>query len=168
MTTEMACASRSVAGGGRGPGEHRRLARLLLLVPLLLGTSPVFASAPLDQYENFLPSTPEIQDRRTKLLWDRDATPALTYSQAAAVCSAKGKRLPTVKELATLVDEVGHDEFVIDAVIRLYIDEKAFRATPPGPFWTFQGTGKALFVIDFTNGEIRESLSGAKFVRCVV
>ena len=144
----------------------RRLRALSALALLLLATSPVLASAPPDQYAPFLPSTNEIRDVKTGLLWDRRVQPVADYGAAFAYCTGRGKRMPTSKELATLVDEVGHDEFIDGRLVRLYIDEQAFKGTPPGAFWTFKAVSRPPFVIDFATGELTEG-AGVQ-VRCVL
>jgi hypothetical protein len=115
-------------------------------------------------------------DKKTKLTWQQALQPAdagtfttHTAAEATSYCSALdlnggGWRLPSVKELATIVDEQGNV---------LYIDQTAFPNTPnvadKSRFWSSsQGPVSGLFAIDFGNALFSEVfLSDKNFTRCV-
>jgi hypothetical protein len=95
-----------------------------------LSSTPVFADAPGGRY---VVEQGTVNDTRTRLTWERapDLTPRV-WSQAAPYCSAldlngKGWRVPSVKELLTLVDESRWGPA---------IDPAAFPGTPSDYFWT--------------------------------
>jgi hypothetical protein len=86
--------------------SDRRLA-LLMLLPVVLVDSTARGAAPTGRY---IVSSETVHDTRTQLIWQRGALP-MTYDHdgANAYCSslALGSgvwRLPTIKELATLLD----------------------------------------------------------------
>jgi hypothetical protein len=92
--------------------------------------SPAFADAPTGRY---VVDGGTVTDTRTRLTWQRspDATPR-GWTFAAPYCSdldlnGKGWRLPSVKELLTLVDESRWGPA---------IDPVAFPSTPSDYFWT--------------------------------
>ena len=98
----------------------------LFAAALFLVSSLVRADAPADQYLPFDSTDTTITDNFTKLTWSRTpyggAVPtAVTYLDAAAVAcpASSGTRVPTLKELLTLIDESPHDyEFVNGANLR--------------------------------------------------
>lgn len=96
----------------------------------LLWALPVIADAPQDR---FAIGDEIVEDTKTKLAWQR-VVPGKTYSanEAARYCAGlelagRGWRLPSIKELHTLVDETR----TLPA-----IDTRAFPDTPPAFFWT--------------------------------
>jgi len=143
----------------------------------LVTLSVVFASAdaPPDQYAPFGPSISTILDAKTNLSWQRfvdfDAGQT-SIGNAETICQGVNKRLPTYRELLTLVDEDPHDEWDPEAGAPSprYIDPNAFPGTPSGPFWSMSpsdnGTNK---VVDFRSGESSDlSRTSIAYVRCVV
>jgi hypothetical protein len=76
---------------------------------LLSNASP---GAPASQYDPYDAASTTIHDRRTGMTWQRNAAgcPGCTWAQALAYCDSLSLatfsdwRLPTVKELATIVD----------------------------------------------------------------
>lgn len=131
--------------------------------------------APPDQYDTFGSQAVFIDDPHTHLTWQRiiDATPT-TQATAAQLCAAGSQRLPTYRELLTLVDEDPHDEWDPDSgtPTRRYIDPDAFPGTPPTTFWTMsQGAknkGNTFKVVDFGSGmssDVPSSL--VTYYRCV-
>lgn len=76
---------------------------------LLIGTRAVALSPP----GHFVVSADTVVDSRTSLMWQRDVAPntALTWLEALAYCDGLSLagysdwRLPTIKELATIIDE---------------------------------------------------------------
>jgi hypothetical protein len=93
-----------------------------------------------------------VTDLGTGLVWRRaplDAT--YTFAAAQLQCGAAGFgwRVPSVKELQTLVDE--------EKTAGPLIDETAFSGTPagPAPFWTSSrsaDTPNAAWFVDFATG----------------
>jgi len=71
-----------------------------------------------------------VRDTLTNLVWQRQAsTTAMTWAAAQTYCANAGFRLPTVKELNSIVDStVG--------VPGPTIDQQAFPNTPAQAFWT--------------------------------
>jgi len=140
------------------------------------------ATAPKTQYERFTTDSVEIMDRETTLVWDRKrVTKLATLGAAQAYCDgtvfpANNGRVPTIKELLTLVDEDPHTEYDTTfkpPYVQKYIDQNAFAdtkspvdkpywsSTPgfnPGDYWT----------IDFRTGKTAIRTSGELlYVRCV-
>ena len=76
-----------------------------------------------------------VLDQRTGLEWQRDVSsvPRMEWADALRFCNGLhltggcGWRVPTVKELETIVE---------DTAVAPPIDTTAFPATPPEPFWT--------------------------------
>jgi hypothetical protein len=72
-----------------------------------------------------------VRDTLTKLVWQRQAsTTTMSWADAKTYCSSAGSgfRLPTVKELRSIVNESVTSE--------PKIDQAAFPNTPPEYFWT--------------------------------
>ncbi|HLK37242.1 MAG TPA: DUF1566 domain-containing protein [Polyangiaceae bacterium] len=137
------------------------------------------ADAPPDQYELFGSAATEIQDHYTGLVWER--TPAMqpfTYRDALARCAGlslgsrpSGWRVPSYKELLTLVDERPRTTYPAGVPVTTAIDFNAFSATIQAPYWTSSidpnAPGSA-FAVDFTDGRGRtEDLTVGLYVRCV-
>jgi hypothetical protein len=146
-----------------------RFSRRGVVLALALA-SPVLADAPRDQYEFFSAETPKIKDRKTKLEWDRFVSGPVSF--AAASCGP-GTRLPTLKELLTLVDEEPHyeyDEAKLRNVPKM-IDQAAFGAQTPTdyPYWTSSfKSQEEVWTVDFGTGMTTAARVGdARYVRCV-
>jgi hypothetical protein len=106
------------------------IALTIVIAVLALPSTPAFAEAPVGRY---VVDQGTVNDTQTRLTWERapDLIPRV-WSQAAPYCSAldlngKGWRLPSVKELMTLVDESRWGPA---------IDPVAFPGTPSDYFWT--------------------------------
>lgn len=147
-----------------------RIASLLVIgwaavAAIALTSSDVSAEAPEGRY---VVDAGTVTDTRTKLTWQRtpDLTPR-TFAQATPYCAAldlngKGWRVPSIKELLTIVDESRWGPA---------IDPVAFPGTPSDYFWTssplatfpmfvwtvFFGKGTAAFF----------DVSNPRLVRCV-
>lgn len=115
-----------------------------------------------------------VVDNKTKLTWQRSTSPsALLREESKAYCGAastlaelggKGWRLPTAKELMTLVDfSVPTPGPTIDAT--------AFPGTPAEFFWTatpLPGGDDGVWNVDFGHGHATNYPSGpTSYVRCV-
>ncbi|HVH41018.1 MAG TPA: DUF1566 domain-containing protein [Labilithrix sp.] len=152
------------------------IAARAVVVALALA-APVFADAPISgvdqQYENFDSRDTFIKDRFTHLVWDRPADPypaAMTFDAAKVSCPGT-MRLPSLKELLTLVDETPHQEYDTTKGVNVArnIDEPAFRGTPPEDFWTSSSDGTRIWTVDFSDGATRTVNPGNTVarVRCV-
>ncbi len=155
---------------------------VVVVLAVLAIDLPATASAPTLQYEQFDSDAVEIRDRQTSLVWDRkrvvkQANPGLgqSYCDGTAFPASNG-RVPTVKELLTLVDEDPHIEYDSSFKppnVQKYIDQNAFAETKTPidtPYWTSTpGVNPGDFwTVDFRTGKtaIRSTLTPL-YVRCV-
>ncbi len=140
------------------------------IAAVALATHVVTAAAPAAQYQRFDVNSTTICDQETGLRWDRKVGAPVGYLGARAAC-ASPLRLPTVKELLTLVDEDLHREQRGAIEVDLAIDGAAFPDTPTDePFWTDTLTSDltARFTVNFGTGETATSTDAAqRRVRCV-
>jgi hypothetical protein len=138
--------------------------------------------APADQYETFTRTDLVVTDRKTRLVWARIVSRNVPFAQTADACLQRSelasvdRRLPTVKELLTLVDEFPHDKYDNGQNLKRAIDRDAFDGgsflTPTDkPYWTSTDAGlDRKWVVDFTTGEVYAQTfkSGeTAHVRCV-
>jgi Protein of unknown function (DUF1566) len=148
---------------------------------LLLGLVPLaHADAPSDQYFLFNSTSVVIEDLHTGLYWQRTAaaTP-MTVGNAATYCNTlslgmypTGWRVPSYKELMTLVDETPFDEYVNGALQPAWIDGDAFPfADVTAPYWTssaYVPTQGYYYAVDFGSGVPTALPPGTSLlVRCV-
>ena len=135
-----------------------RLPSLRIPFALLLFVAPVLADAPPDQYRPFVRTDAEIRDAQTGLIWLRAGSGAVPFATALAACPPNGAityRLPTMKELLTLVDEQPHQEYEDGGLVSITIDPNAFPSTPAVPFWTGSGVAgdsTMAWTVDFSTG----------------
>lgn len=143
------------------------LAALLVAVPALADTPA--EHAPSDQYDPFDKNSVAIVDRKTKIRWQRATSSQTPY--LVAPCPGS-QRLPTVKELLTIVDEEPHLEYEFGKNQVKLIDPYAFPSTPiDAPYWT-QTPGSdpvtQVLGVDFTTGMIVDMpKTGTGRVRCM-
>ncbi len=125
----------------------------------LVGTRhPAQASAPMSQYTI---GTDTVTDTRTLLVWERAPSGRLQWKEALARCRAltlggmTGWRLPTIKELQTIVDEAAAtppwlDQMAFPSAVPDMMDASAsgeyWSSTPPFPPYEDDG-----WVVDFLN-----------------
>jgi hypothetical protein len=114
---------------------------------------PAGANAPNGRY---MTSGGTVLDTKTKLTWQQTApTTTYTWANGKAYCASaavsalggSGWRLPTVKELLTLVD--------YSHASAPYIDENAFPGTPASGFWSSSpvaGSPSFAWIVNFING----------------
>lgn len=145
-----------------------------LAIPLVLVVVPVLADAPADQYSPYVRADLEIGDTKTFLSWRRSVAADLTFAQArnpALSCPEMIYRIPTMKELLTLVDEQPHNEYEDGGLVSRTIDRSAFPLTPAGEFWSstpYAADPSMAWVIDFKTGSaFPRSKLEKHFVRCV-
>jgi hypothetical protein len=170
----------SAAGRLRGP---------VLLAATALVASVARADAPgpqggmKGQYGYFDQSDTTITDNYTGLTWQRYPAPTtFTFDQAAAYCQglslgaySSGWRVPSYKELLTLVDEQPHLDYADGAPVQKAIDPGAFPglACPLGEYWTSSAYGGAAsgnkgYAVDFGDGTATgEYVMTGLYVRCV-
>lgn len=149
---------------------------LSLALPVLAAislSSSGLAKASNDQYAQFDPLDDEITDAFTKLTWKRDVEAPLdfgTWVEAGQRCSFFGPayRLPTVKELQTLVDE---QPTQVGTTLR-YLDPDAFPAETSNvsaPYWSeTRESSTNYYVVDFQTGaSLVQDKETKAYVRCV-
>jgi hypothetical protein len=105
-----------------------------------------------------------VRDTLTKLVWQQQASPAtMNSADAANYCSSSGFRLPTVKELRSLVDHTVTSGPTIDQV--------AFAGTPASAFWTssrYVSSSSNVWGVHFGDGTSTDLGAGdLHWVRCV-
>jgi hypothetical protein len=150
-----------------------------VMAMLALFTLPVFGEslpgAPPEQYQAFSSQDRRIRDRQTSLVWERSVSPApVTFETARATCKA-GTRLPTLKELLTLVDEQPHQAYDVETntTVSKHIDPQAFGKETPvdRAYWSsslVEESPSRVWTLDFASGETPTAESAdARYVRCV-
>lgn len=141
-------------------------------------TLPVAADAPIagpdKQYDDFSSSAKSITDRFTHLVWDRPSVnpsyPSARNFAAAKASCLNTTRLPSLKELLTLVDEAPHFEYEVNKTVSKAIDPNAFAKTPSDVgFWTSTPHPQGGFwTVSFADGSTGQASPGdARYVRCV-
>ena len=143
---------------------------LLVALPVAADQPP---GAPPGQYDTFDSQARRIRDKKTGLVWERSVSPApVDFATAQATCTG-GTRLPTLKELLTLVDEQPHLDYdlTLNANVKKYIDPQAFGEETPidAPYWTSSMNGASrVWTVDFGSGETHdEGTTFDAYVRCV-
>jgi hypothetical protein len=162
--------------------KRARLRAALSAAGLLAIVSLARADAPGDQYTLFNASSQSITDNFTGLVWQRHASgQAVSLNIAVSYCAGLTLdgyapwRVPSYKELLTLVDESPHLEYQDGGLVSVAIDGNAF--PPPTPvqpyyYWTSSISPvdpATAYVVDFTSGvaytpNIAQS---SEYVRCV-
>jgi hypothetical protein len=143
--------------------------------------SLAWADAPPGQYSYFDLRDQSILDLKTGLRWQRYAAPPVSSASAVSYCAglslsgfgAGAWRLPSYKELLTLVDESPHIEYPTGAPVQIAIDGNAFSGTAvDAPYWTSSPyppmSGNA-YAVDFSTGAGQDvAIASANlYVRCV-
>jgi hypothetical protein len=146
--------------------------KLRYMASMLLTASGAFAAAPPTRYTV---SNGTVLDSKTSLRWQQGFSPmAYTFGTATAnYCAtlnasalggfSAGWRVPTIKELQTLVD--------VRIQTGARIDLSAFQNTPPEFFWSSSLNANLAFhawVVNFTNGNTdTNDVDLTRRVRCV-
>jgi hypothetical protein len=126
------------------------------------------ASAPPDQYE--VPAGPVVHDAKTGLAWSQTAPGTFTHEQAIDHCAklldeGGGWRLPTMKELLTLVDVRAKFVPVIDVAV--FPDAVADLYWTSSPVAAIASSSYA-WLVNFGDGNASYGgVSDANRVRCV-
>jgi formylglycine-generating enzyme required for sulfatase activity len=142
----------------------RHLLGAFAVVAVVL-TASAEATAPAGRYTT---TGGTVFDTKTKLTWQQTA-PAATYTWAAAThycqslsLAGTGWRLPTSKELQTIVD---YSQSIPS------IDPTAFPATPAEYFWSSSPLADSpanAWYVNFSYGDTDHNpVAVANFVRCV-
>jgi hypothetical protein len=123
------------------------------------------ANAPAGRYTT---SSGTVYDTKTKLTWQQAVAPGTyAWAGAKAYCAGlnlggTGWRLPTIKELQTIVD---------DSQTNPSIDTTAFPSTPADWFWSsspLAGSSSVAWGVSFNDGVTANGdVSDTSLVRCV-
>jgi hypothetical protein len=139
----------------------------VVAVVAVILTASADASAPAGRY---VMASGTVYDSKTKLTWQQTAPSKLyTWADAQTYCAGvaaslggTGWRLPTIKELQTIVD---------DSRGRPSIDPTAFPTTPEYWFWSSSpsaGSSPSAWYVFFGNGFVGRGLASYPYnVRCV-
>ncbi|MDB4942497.1 MAG: hypothetical protein JWP97_2031 [Labilithrix sp.] len=150
-----------------------------VVVAVLAIALPVAAEmpgAPPLQYAQFDSNSTEIRDTFTGLNWDRQRVTKMTTADAEDYCTLSvfpgAGRVPTVKELLTLVDELPHRAYEDLKYVDKAIDPRAFpdRYTPTdAPYLTRTTDGAGnVWTVEFTSGTTKlVPMTTPLNVRCV-
>jgi Protein of unknown function (DUF1566) len=151
--------------------------RDIVFLAALTISSFVHANAPPGQYKTFTKDSTEIIDAFTGLTWIRSVPKQdFDFKDAEAKCSmyGAGYRLPSVKELLTLIDEVRHREQVGNVETDVVVDPFAFGGSTyvaVGLFWTDtrRAPDNFRYVVDFGTGNAMpmDPMMTSARVRCV-
>jgi Protein of unknown function (DUF1566) len=125
----------------------------------------VSASAPPERYVTDS-ARGTVYDSKTKLTWQQIIPAAIyTWAEAQTHCAdvGAGWRLPTIKELLTIVDE---------SQMAPSIDQTAFPSTPPNSLWWSSSpvafSTSYAWLVDFSRGKtFAYEISNTLYVRCV-
>ena len=148
--------------------HYQRLFCAITMIGVAL-TVDARASAPAGRY---VVNGGTVLDNQTKLTWQRTASPTrYSWANAKTACDGAGVtlggngwRVPTIKELQTLVD------FSQPATAAL-IDATAFPATASDSFWSstpLTGSASMAWDVNFILGNAaNEAVTSPLYVRCV-
>lgn len=160
----------------------RQLRTLFFFAATVLVTAPLMADAPDTQYQLFDRDATEIRDNFTKLAWQRDRLglenrTKRTFATAESRCPSVfgGGRLPTVKELLTIVDEQPHREYEFGQNVEKAIDGLGGRAFASStyvdaPYWSSTPTDGTdeVWGVSFADGTmVRLKKTDQAYARCV-
>jgi hypothetical protein len=158
---------------------QRALLRLTLLGTLI--AVPAVARppwAPSDQYDFFDRESKTIFDKKTGLRWDREVPlTKKSFGAAKSYCETTfGGRLPTIKELLTILSEEPSTSYQGAAVVTQLIDPYAFppeRTPVSAPYWTSTPINEnwrdgPFWALSFSDGKmVQANNTEALYQRCV-
>jgi hypothetical protein len=157
--------------------KNRRRLLPRAVVTLLVLALPAAADAPPDQYDRFDAGSVTIKDVFTRLEWDRRGVlEGVTHAAASGGCALPGVlggvgRLPTIKELLTILDEAPHDEYEFGRVVSKHLDGAAFAGAPVDlPYWSSTPAAPGtVWALDFGTGLMEQlpTATGKGHARCV-
>jgi hypothetical protein len=155
-------------------------ARAAMFFAVVFVALPVAANAPIappseKQYEDFVMADQRIVDRFTRLSWERAVPASAMFTTAETTICTGGNpplRVPTLKELLTLVDEEPNRFYDVGTGTEIdkMIDLPAFRDSPVDvPYWTSSiDPSGARYTVDFRTGLTGTALvTDLRRVRCV-
>jgi hypothetical protein len=156
--------------------KKRNILPRAILATLLLAL-PAAADAPRDppQYERFDGDSTTITDTFTKLKWDRNGILRGTIWPGDSLCQLPSLdnlgRLPTIKELLTILDEEPHLEYEGGKNVPKMYDQPAFDGTPVDyPYWTNTPAGPGMYwTLNFSTGAMLAlPMTSKANARCVL
>jgi hypothetical protein len=145
----------------------RRVLSALALGAIVGAVVLAWADAPKDQYVVFDATAITIRDQRTHLEWQRFPEKGTLFDGGAgppqqprdlvfmtAYCNVgSGWRLPTVKELLTIIDEAPHRLYGDGGITYRWVDRNAFPDTLQAGYWTSSPGGSSqAWSVDFGTG----------------
>jgi hypothetical protein len=146
----------------------KKRVRLVLLTTLGVGAGALGIARANAPAGRFTTTSEVVTDNVTGLKWQANVLSTFDHPSAVAYCAslgiggfAAGWRLPTSKELVSLVDF---------RATSLLMDTTAFPpSTPAAPYWASEAWATTDFmVVDFSNGTVSEAnANGSLHVRCV-
>jgi hypothetical protein len=148
---------------------YRATLALAVAVALAVGVAVVRADAPMGRFTS--PQVGVVYDTQTQLTWQQDVDPNReTWGGADRYCAGLklangGWRLPSMKELQTIVDESVAQGNVAT------IDARAFGNAPADSFWSssrLAGPAGSAWYVSFSSGSCYAyDLARPLRVRCV-
>lgn len=85
-----------------------------------------------------------VTDRATGLVWERTSPAPASWGAARRRCLERGSRLPSIRELQSIVDERRHSPA---------IDREAFPDAEPADYWSDTLRGGVPWTVDFSDGK---------------
>jgi hypothetical protein len=127
--------------------------------------SETACTPPPERYTIPMPDDGTVFDTKTKLTWQRDFGPSTNWAQATSDCANRGSgwRLPSVKELQTLVDESQKNP-ASDKITFMY--PTYAECTQACGFWTSSPSTPNAWSVDFLYG-YTVNTTASNDVRCV-
>ena len=143
-------------------------AAAVVLAVWVVVPAPSRADAPSGRYA--FPTSGTVLDTKTGLVWQRKSGTPASQATAASTCfnnpmalTGTGWRVPTVKELLTLLDLSRSNG----------LDSAAFPSEPAGPYWSATTTsvaGDFAWIVNFPPSNVTHETAQtteAHLIRCV-
>ena len=144
-----------------GGAVKRRFASATGVLAILLGTTSAQAKAPSGRYQVVADG---VLDTRTHLTWQNPAPASAPWDEAKTYCASVGTgwRLPTLKELETLIDYAAVSASLVDPI---------FADTQPLEYWSSTPARDAAgyaWTLTFQYGEAMPERQTSRYsLRCV-